>query len=74
MPKRAKKQISLRGLKAWYGVKVRKRYSRVVRLVRQARSCPSCGSLTLKRMASGIWTCKTCNFTAAGGAYEFQSS
>ncbi|MCH8022454.1 MAG: 50S ribosomal protein L37 [Thaumarchaeota archaeon] len=74
MPKRAKKRVSLKGLKAWYGATVRKRYSRIYRLLRQPRSCPSCGGLGLKRTSVGIWTCKTCNFTAAGGAYDFQPS
>ncbi|MGA2199676.1 MAG: hypothetical protein ABSG45_07030 [Nitrososphaerales archaeon] len=24
----------------------------------------------MKRVSSGIWSCKTCGFTVAGGAYD----
>jgi large subunit ribosomal protein L37Ae len=31
--------------------------------------CTFCGKNTVKRKAVGIWECKGCNKTVAGGAY-----
>ena len=62
---------SLRGLGQKYGGTLRKRYARVFRTLKAARACPSCSSMKLRREASGIWTCKSCGFSIAGGAYDF---
>jgi len=32
-------------------------------------SCTFCGKVTVKRDCVGIWTCKACKKTVAGGAY-----
>ena len=61
---------SIRGLGAKYGGTVRKRYSNIQRTLKAKKECPSCSSLKLKRVASGIWTCSRCGFTMAGGAYD----
>jgi len=60
----------LKGLGAKYGVTLRKRYSRVFRLLKRKRSCPNCGSMKFKREAAGIWFCAACGFKMAGGAYD----
>jgi large subunit ribosomal protein L37Ae len=31
--------------------------------------CTFCGKQTVKRHSVGIWTCKSCKKTVAGGAY-----
>lgn len=67
MPKR--KEL-IHGLGAKYGGTLRKRYSRVFKVLKSHRECPSCASMKLKRTASGIWTCQSCGFTIAGGAYD----
>ena len=36
--------------------------------------CPACGKSQIKRTASGIWGCKGCKVTFAGGAFEFATS
>lgn len=59
-----------KGLGARYGATVRKRASKALALLRQKRICPSCGSKRFKRKAAGIWFCKKCNYTVAGGAYD----
>lgn len=69
MPK-SKKRSTLKGLSSKYGATVRKRYTRVVRVLKTKRRCPSCGRLSLKREAAGKWRCSVCAFTAAGGAYD----
>jgi large subunit ribosomal protein L37Ae len=65
---------SLRGLGAKYGGTVRKRYSLVYRLLKAKKECPSCSALKLRRMSAGIWSCKSCGFTVAGGAYDVSQS
>lgn len=61
---------SLRGLGAKYGGTLRKRYSKVFRTLKAKKECPSCSSMKLKRVASGIWKCSLCDYTVAGGAYD----
>ncbi|MCS7116462.1 MAG: 50S ribosomal protein L37 [Nitrososphaerota archaeon] len=67
---RGKVTSSLPGLGAKYGATLRKRYSKVIRLLKSKRRCPQCGSLRFKRIAIGIWGCPICNFKVAGGAYD----
>jgi large subunit ribosomal protein L37Ae len=66
----ARKKEAVRGLGAKYGGTLRKRYSRVFRTLKTARECPSCSSMRLARSSSGVWKCKSCGYTVAGGAYE----
>ena len=65
---RAKENV--RGLGAKYGGTLRKRYARVFRTLKQARECPACSSMRLSRTSSGIWKCKSCGYTVAGGAFS----
>ena len=65
-----KAKESLRGLGAKYGGTLRKRYARIFRTLKTARECPSCSSMRLRRASSGIWKCKSCGYTVAGGAYD----
>ena len=66
----AKKKISLPGLGARYGIKIRKKYGQVHRTMKAKRKCPECGSLQFGRQAVGIWACKKCGFKIAGFAYD----
>jgi large subunit ribosomal protein L37Ae len=65
-----KAKESLRGLGAKYGGTLRKRYARVFRVLKASRECPSCSSMKLARASSGVWKCKSCGYTVAGGAYD----
>ncbi len=65
---------NIRGLGAKYGGTLRKRYSRIFRTLKAARECPSCSRMKLRRTSSGIWKCKSCGYTIAGGAYDLLSS
>jgi large subunit ribosomal protein L37Ae len=69
MPK-AKTPRVTKGLGPRYGYSVRKRFSKVITVLRQVRPCPSCGSERFKRTSTGIWACKKCGYVVAGGAYE----
>ena len=66
----AKKKISLPGLGARYGIKIRKKYSVVHRVLKSKRKCPECGSIQFGRQVVGIWSCKKCGFKIAGYAYD----
>jgi large subunit ribosomal protein L37Ae len=36
---------------------------------RKKHPCPSCGTLNVHRTSTGIWQCRKCCYTFAGGAY-----
>jgi len=61
---------SVRGLGAKYGGTLRKRYARVFKTLKASRACPSCASMKLRRSSSGIWKCRSCGYTVAGGAFD----
>ena len=63
-----------KGLGAKYGGTLRKRYTRIFKLQKAARECPSCASMKLRRASSGIWKCKSCGYTVAGGAFDLAQS
>jgi large subunit ribosomal protein L37Ae len=52
-----------------YGGNVRKRYTKIHSELKSKHLCPRCESPTLKRTSVGIWSCKKCGLTIAGGAY-----
>ena len=68
----AKKKGYLKGLGARYGIKLRKKYSTVHRVLKSKRKCPECGSLQFGRQVVGIWSCKKCGFKIAGHAYDIK--
>lgn len=53
-----------------YGTSVRKRYAAILKEVRERRACPICAHAKVKRLSVGIWTCRKCGHTFAGGAYS----
>ena len=66
---RTKKVGPSRGLGARYGSTVRKRYVRVTAGLKKAHRCPQCGFLRVKHESVGVWKCRKCGYTFAGGAY-----
>jgi len=68
----AKKKGYLKGLGARYGIKLRKKYSIVHKILKTKRKCPECGSLRFGRQDVGIWSCKKCGFKIAGSAYDIK--
>lgn len=55
---------------ARYGATLRKRVKIIEERMRAPHRCPRC--LTpgrLKRISVGIWTCRKCGYTFAGGAW-----
>ncbi len=53
-----------------YGSKVRHMVAKIEATSRAQHTCPQCLRLTLDRMSAGIWKCKKCKVTIAGGAYQ----
>ena len=68
----AKKKGYLKGLGARYGIKPRKKYSVVHKVLKSKRKCPECASLQFGRQVVGIWNCKKCGFKIAGQAYDIK--
>jgi large subunit ribosomal protein L37Ae len=69
MGRKTKKVGLARGLGTRYGATVRKRYVKVVSETKKTHKCPQCGSVAVKRESVGIWNCRKCGHTFAGGAY-----
>ncbi|MCD6480429.1 50S ribosomal protein L37ae [Candidatus Bathyarchaeota archaeon] len=55
------------------GATLRKRWTRVVSTLRRPHKCPRCSAMKVKRLSVGIWRCRKCGFTFAGGAYQPQT-
>jgi large subunit ribosomal protein L37Ae len=69
MGRKTKKVGMTRGLGTRYGATVRKRYIKVVTEAKRTHKCPQCGAEAVKRESVGIWNCRKCGITFAGGAY-----
>jgi large subunit ribosomal protein L37Ae len=65
----AKKKRKNRGQKGRGGATMRKRYGRIMDSLHTYHKCPSCASLRVKRESVGLWMCRKCGHTFAGGAY-----
>ncbi|HDO19782.1 MAG TPA: 50S ribosomal protein L37Ae [Thermoplasmatales archaeon] len=69
MARRTKKVGSAGRFAARYGVRIRK-LVRDIEIVQRAKHvCPSCGYRKVKRESAGIWRCRKCGTSFAGGAY-----
>ncbi len=53
-----------------YGVRIRRRVQEVETLQKQRHSCPRCLAKSVKRVSSGVWRCRRCGLTFAGGAFR----
>jgi large subunit ribosomal protein L37Ae len=52
-----------------YGVKIRRRVSKLEIRQKQNHTCPECQYQAVKRISTGIWKCHHCGHKFAGGAY-----
>jgi large subunit ribosomal protein L37Ae len=64
-----KKVGPTRGLGVRCGSTVRKRYIKVITELNRPHKCPQCGFVKVHRESVGVWKCKKCDYTFAGGAY-----
>ena len=69
MGKRTKKV----GITGKYGTRYGSSLRKVVKKIEISQhskyECSFCGKTNVKRVATGIWNCRSCNKTQAGGAY-----
>ncbi|MBI2133536.1 50S ribosomal protein L37ae [Candidatus Woesearchaeota archaeon] len=52
-----------------YGRRVKEKFGKIEKERNESSTCPQCRKTRMKRLASGIWSCKKCNIKMAGGAY-----
>ena len=57
-----------------YGRKNRKLVADIEERMRQGYKCPRCGIIAIRRTDTGIWNCKKCDYTFAGGTYVPKTS
>lgn len=74
MAKRTKKAKSAGRFGARYGVRIRRRIREVEQRQKQPHPCPSCGHAKVRRVSTGIWQCRKCDYKFAGGAYVPQTA
>eukprot|EP00594_Rhizosolenia_setigera_P002182 CAMPEP_0178948452 /NCGR_PEP_ID=MMETSP0789-20121207/5486_1 /TAXON_ID=3005 /ORGANISM="Rhizosolenia setigera, Strain CCMP 1694" /LENGTH=96 /DNA_ID=CAMNT_0020628831 /DNA_START=462 /DNA_END=752 /DNA_ORIENTATION=+ len=53
-----------------YGATLRKLMRKIEVSQHSTYHCSFCGKDTVKRTCAGIWTCRACKKTIAGGAYS----
>ncbi|KAK4623636.1 60S ribosomal protein L43 [Fulvia fulva] len=52
-----------------YGASLRKQVKKIEISQHARYTCTFCGKVSVKRNAVGIWDCRSCGKTVAGGAY-----
>ncbi len=69
MAKRTKKVKSAARFGSKYGLKIRKRVTEIEKIQRKKQQCICCGKNSAKRIAYGIYECKSCGKKFTGKAY-----
>ncbi|ORY47997.1 60S ribosomal protein L43 [Neocallimastix californiae] len=57
-----------------YGASLRKQIKKIEISQHSRYTCPFCGKDAIKRTAVGIWECKSCSKTIAGGAWSVSTT
>ena len=73
MSKRTKKVGSTGWMGARYGIRIRRRVIDIDQARSRASACPRCSTVTLRRVASGVFECRRCGTRYASNAYVFQA-
>jgi large subunit ribosomal protein L37Ae len=71
--KRTKKVASTGWMGPRYGIRIRRRVIDIDQARARASACPRCSTVTLHRVASGIFECRRCGTRFASNAYVFQA-
>ncbi len=74
MARKGKKTRSAGRFGVRYGVKARKLVADIEERMRTPHRCNRCGKPAVKRTDTGIWKCRKCGYTFAGGTYLPQTS
>lgn len=73
MSKRTKKVGIVGKYGTRYGASLRKQIKKIEVSQHSKYFCSFCGKYSVKRQAVGIWKCKSCKKTQAGGAYTLNT-
>jgi large subunit ribosomal protein L37Ae len=73
MSKRTKKVGIVGKYGTRYGASLRKQVKKIEVSQHSKYFCNFCGKYSVKRVAVGIWSCKACGKTQAGGAYTLNT-
>ena len=71
MSKRTKKVGSTGWMGPRYGIRIRRRVLEIDRERKRNAPCPRCSTVTLHRVASGVFECRRCGTRFASNAYTF---
>ncbi|XP_053201645.1 60S ribosomal protein L37a-like [Panonychus citri] len=74
MAKRTKKVGVVGKYGTRYGASLRKMVKKIEVTQHAKYTCTFCGKETMKRSCVGIWSCRGCGKTVAGGAYVFSTT
>ncbi len=69
--RRTKKVGSTGWMGPRYGIRIRRRVLDIDRAQRRANPCPRCSTVTLWRVASGVYECRRCGTRVSSGAYVY---
>ncbi|MCI4372207.1 MAG: 50S ribosomal protein L37ae [Thermoplasmata archaeon] len=73
MSKRTKKVGSTGWMGPRYGIRIRRRVLELDRSRGPDAACPRCSTVTLHRVASGVFECRRCGVRFASNAYVFEA-
>jgi len=73
MSKRTKKVGPAGWMGPRYGLRIRRRVIDIDRAREKPAACPRCSTVTLHRVASGVFECSRCRTRYASNAYVFQA-
>lgn len=71
MSKRTKKVGNTGWMGARYGIRIRRKVLDLDRTREFDGACPKCSTVTVERVASGIFQCRRCGAKFASNAYVF---
>jgi large subunit ribosomal protein L37Ae len=71
MSKRTKKVGNTGWMGPRYGIRIRRRVLEIDRARELDVACPKCATVTVQRIASGVFQCRRCQVKFASGAYLF---
>jgi large subunit ribosomal protein L37Ae len=55
------------------GAKWRKVHTKIYKAKNAKYACPACSKHSVERIGVGLWKCKSCSASFAGGAYELST-